>query len=60
MTTFQALTSTTEIPLQKTARQLHEAYEQREQHLKHAAGELEQLATDMLTYRQIPAGACLP
>jgi len=46
-------------PLKVFARQLRVANVERAREMLHAAGELQQLATDMLAYGDIPEGACL-
>lgn len=47
------------VPLQVLARNLHKAHAGRDQQRKDAAAKMEQLATDMLTYRQIARGECI-
>jgi PAS domain S-box-containing protein len=46
--------------LETFARDQHESYQGRLQLVKHAVGEMERLATDMLAYGNIGRGACLP
>lgn len=57
---IRALKSTTEVPLQTLARNLHEAHAERTRQLEHATGEMEQLAKDVIAYGRIPPGACIP
>jgi hypothetical protein len=46
-------------PLKAFAHNLRLAHGERAREMKHAANELEKLATDMLTYRGIPDDKCL-
>lgn len=50
----------TQHALETYARSVHDEYEDRLPRLKHAVGEMEKLATDMLSYGAIARGACLP
>ena len=51
--------SASQIPLKIFAHNLRHAHGERAREMKHAAGELEKLAADMLTYRGIPNDKCL-
>lgn len=57
MGTLRALKSTTETTLARAARDLRES---REQKVLRAAADMEQLATDMTTFRTLARGACVP
>jgi hypothetical protein len=60
VTTRRALRSTTATPLPRAARQLEETHQARLSRIRHAVGELTQLASDMEAYRDIAQGACFP
>jgi PAS domain S-box-containing protein len=48
------------VPLQLVAKNLHEQHLEQLKQLQHAAGQMEQLASDMLAYGEIARGACVP
>ncbi len=46
--------------LRRFAQDVQENYAEQARRMKHAVGEMEQLAADMLTFGRIPRGACVP
>lgn len=57
---LRSLKSTTEVPLQRFARDVQHEHEDRKLELEYAASKLEQLAVDMDGYRKISHGECIP
>lgn len=55
-----ASNSTADTPLHVAVRQLHESREDRELRMQHAMDEMNRLTADMLAFRRIAKGACLP